>query len=216
LDPIPSDLLEESKPTGGSIESKAEFNPRLHWFPPFAVGCSAAIVGQLGLGMLLYADERMFEALTLILAVEVGALALGLAARPETQGWALADSLRRRWVFLLVTFVPAAFFALAWTVTQGLGATALTQGVGLALMGGLPLYASGSLLAAMAQMAREAAPPGLVGAAAAGGACLGILVAGGVGVSRIGGPSLLLFTLTFLSGTALFQGWRFDSREGGA
>jgi len=213
VDPIRSDLLEESKPTGGSSESKAAFKPRLRWFPPFAVGGSAAVAGHLGLGILLFADDRMFEALTVIIGVELGALALGLASRPDTDDWDLIETIRRRWVFILVAFVPAAFFALAWTFTQGLGATALAQGLGLALLGGLPLYAAGSLLAAMAKMAEETGESGVVGVAAAAGACIGVLVTGFVGIARIGGPSLLLFALTFLSGTALFQGWRLDPPE---
>jgi hypothetical protein len=213
VDPIRSDLLEESKPTGGSSESKAAFKPRLRWFPPFAVGGSAAVAGHFGLGMLLFADDRMFEALTVIIGVELGALALGLASTPDTDGWGLVETMRRRWIFILVAFVPAALFVLSWTFTQGLGGTALTQGVGLALLGGLPLYAAGTLLSAMAKMAQETGESRIVGTAAAAGASVGVLVTGSVGIAQIGGPSLLLFTLTLLSGTALFQGWRLDPPE---
>ena len=39
------------------------------------------------------------------------------------------------------------------------------------------------------------------------GAALGVLATGLSGLSRLGAPSLLLFLLIVLSGTALIQGW---------
>ena len=176
------------------------------WMPAFVVGGAAAVSGHLAVGMLLFEDDGMFRALTVILAVELGALALGLGSRIP-RGADVVRSLQLRWVFLLVSFVAAAGFALAWTLFRGFGGVAVTQGLGLALLGGLPFYASGMLLVALVRIAEDTYPGGALGGAAALGASTGVLFTGSVGISRVGAPALLLLLLMILSATSLVQAW---------
>lgn len=184
----------------------------LNWLPPFLVGLAVAVSGYLAVGMLLFEDAGMFRALTVILGVELGALALGLGSgvRPGTSP---GDALRGRWLFLLFTLAAAAAFAVAWTLLGGMGGAALTQGLGLALLGGLPPYAAGLLLAGMGHHAFERDDPRSVGGPAALGASTGVLFTGTIGMARVGAPALLLLLLMGLSVTALVQGWVLSAAE---
>jgi len=164
-----------------------------------------AVSGYLAVGMLLFENEGMFRALTVILTVELGALALGFGS-PVSPGREAFQALRRRWFFFLSALTGAAVFALAWSIFGGLGGTALTQGLGLALLGGLPLYGAGLLFVALVRVSREARTDTGVAGAGALGACLGVLFTGTVGIARVGAPALLLFLLMILSATALAQG----------
>ena len=106
---------------------------------------------------------------------------------------------------MLVAFLAASVFTVAWTFGVGFGAGARSQVLGLALLGGLPLYACGRLLAAISTISMTGGRQ-ISGAFASFGAALGVLVTGSSGLSRLGAPSLLLFFLVALSGTALIQG----------
>ena len=145
---------------------------------------------------------------------------------PTTRAEALV-SLRRRWLSVLVAFLAASIFVLAWLFKAGFGAWAGTQALGLALLAGLPLYTGGQLLAAISADGSGrggGGDGGPVGAFATLGACAGVLVTGLSGLGRVGVPSLMFFMLMALSGAALVQGWLLrdeaspavDSRESGA
>jgi hypothetical protein len=182
------------------------------WVPAFIVGATTAAVGHLAIGMLLYEDQGMFRALTIILGVEWGALALGLGSAVHADTNAI-DSLRRRWVLLLVAFAAAAGFSLMWTVRGGMGGVPLSQGAGLALLGGLPLYTAGLVLSALSSVSVKSEEPFGVSGPAALGASAGILFSGTVGITRVGAPALVLVSLLLLSGSALIQGWVLEHVE---
>lgn len=185
---------------------------RLQWVPPFVVGAAAATVASIAVALLLYGGEGMLRSLTLIVATELAAFGIGLAAPPTVEWPGVVDSLRRRWVLMLVAFVAATVFTLGWTLWDAFDARPSSQAVGLALLAGLPLYASGYLLVAIA-----AAPVGearqRIGAFAAFGAAAGVLMTGLSGLARVGAPSLLLFLLVVLSGAALVQGSVLEAPE---
>lgn len=179
---------------------------RLVWVPSFVVGAAAATSGAVAVALLLYSGEGMLRSLTLIVAVELVAFGVGLAGPPEGEDRPRAvEALRRRWLFVLVAFLVASAFAVVWTAGRGFGAEAATQALGLAVLGGLPLYASGRLLVAISTVSTSVVRSSS-GAFASLGAALGVLVAGSSGLSRLGAPSLLLFFLIVLSGAALMQG----------
>ena len=120
---------------------------RVSWFPPFAVGVAGATAAEVGLGLLLYAPGGFLGALTLILCVEMAALAAGLwcAQREEDPPWV---GVRRAWLLLLLTYVAGALTAVGWEVLGGLASSRLSRGLGLAFLGAFPLYGTGLVLGA--------------------------------------------------------------------
>ncbi len=179
---------------------------RLHWVPSFVTGAALATTATVAVALLLYSGEGMLKSQILIVAFELGALGLGLGITvPTTRGEALV-SLRRRWLSVLVAFLAASIFVLAWLFKAGFGARAGTQALGLALLAGLPLYMGGQLLVAISAD-ESGRGGGGVGAFATLGACAGVLVTGLSGLGRVGVPSLMFFMLMALSGAALVQGW---------
>lgn len=167
--------------------------------PAFVVGLSSAVAAEVAIGILLYAGPGFVRSLTILLTVEAGALAAGLwMPYPEPEP---ADGLRRRWLFTMSAFLAATVFGTVWTVMPELGTGSLGQGLGLAMLAGLPLYACGALFGGLAHEAeavdRRARPRlAAVGAfgAAAGFAMTGFLL------PRAPTPSsLLVGCLVFLS-----------------
>ena len=116
---------------------------RLAWAPPFLVGASAAIVAEVGAGLLLYAGPGFVRSLTVILAIQGVSFAGGLWSAPSP-GSEVVDHLRRRWMLCLVAFLAATLFGGAWSLIDGLGEGRWSQGLGLAILTGFPLYASGA------------------------------------------------------------------------
>ncbi|HUF83549.1 MAG TPA: hypothetical protein VMQ81_03045, partial [Acidimicrobiia bacterium] len=111
--------------------------------PAFAVGLSSAVAAEVAIGILLYAGPGFVRSLTILLTVEAGALAAGLwRPSPDPEP---ADGLRRRWLFTMSAFLAATVFGTVWTVMPGIGTGSLGQGLGLAMLAGLPLYACGAL-----------------------------------------------------------------------
>lgn len=164
----------------------------LAWLPPFFVGASAAIAAEVALGILLYAGEGLMRSLSTTLVVEVVAFSAGLAMAPQVAP-DLIDRLRRRWLLCLLVFLAAAFFGTSWSVLREMGGSALTQGLGLALLGALPLYMAGSVLAGLSVVARsdgsqDAVQPGVPAAL---GAALGFAITG-YALARAPMPSSLL------------------------
>ena len=119
----------------------------MSWVPPFAVGVAGAAAAEVALGLLLYAPGGFLGALTLILCVEMAALAAGLwsAPREVAPTWV---GVRRAWFLLLLTYVAGAVTAAGWEVLGGLASSRLSRGLGLAFLGAFPLYGTGLVLGA--------------------------------------------------------------------
>lgn len=179
--------------------------------PPFLAGVAAAISLVTSAGLLLYSGDGFLSALTLILTVETGSLGLGLWSGGGGEVRGRVERVRRGWLFCLVAFSLAAATAAGLSFVDGLAGSGLGQGVGLALLGGLPLFTIGSLLGIMAQ--REPAgdrPLPLIGAPAALGAAVGFFLAGDILIPNAEPYTLFILALIALSGGALLQGTVLD------
>lgn len=182
--------------------------------PPLLAGLAAAIAVEVSAGLLLYTDEGMLPALTLILTLETGALGLGLWSGPLPVGGGVVEQVRRRWLFCLLVFALAAALSAGLSFVGDLPASGIGQGVGLGFLGGLPLFSIGSLLGAMSRpdgFGRPSATP--VGAPSVFGAAVGFLLAGSILLPNAAPHTLYLFCLVVLSGGALLQGWVLDGRR---
>jgi hypothetical protein len=190
-------------------------NPRrvFGFVPAFLAGLAGAVAFETSAGLLLYNDDGLLPALTLVLVVEVGALGLGLWSAPLPVGGGAVEQIRRRWLFCLVAFAMGSAVAAGLNFRSDLAGTGLAQGTGLGFLGALPLFSVGTLLGAMARPDDLGRPPGTpVGAAAVIGAAIGFLLAGLVLIPQLAPHTLYLFCLVMLSGGALLQGWVLDTR----
>ncbi|NNM05158.1 MAG: hypothetical protein HKO65_08660, partial [Gemmatimonadetes bacterium] len=186
---------------------------RLAVVPPLLAGLAAAVALETSTGLLLYNDDGLLPALTLILTIEVGALGFGLLTGPLPVGGGAVEQIRRRWMFCLVTFAVASAAGAGLNVSENLQGTALGQGIGLGFLGALPLFSLGTLLGAMGHpddLGRT--PPNRVGPASVLGATLGFFLAGTVLLPNGAPHTLYLLCLVILSGGALLQGWVLDAR----
>jgi hypothetical protein len=177
------------------------------WLPPFIVGLSAAAGAEVAVGLLLYGGPGLVRSLTAVLAVEAAALGAGLWTSPG-QRPDIVEALRRRWLFCLAAFLVATLFSAFWSVVEALGGTALGQGLGLAFLAALPLYAVGGVLGAMGGVA-DSEPGGrarMVGGPAAMGAALGFAVTGAALPQAFTPASLLLVCLMMLSVGGMLYG----------
>lgn len=185
----------------------------LRRLPAFLVGVCAATAAELAVGLLLYAGPGLIRSLTTVLAVEAGALGAGLWTAPGLRPDIL-DSLRRRWLLGLVSFLGATLFSAFWSLARIAGGSALGQGLGLAFMAGLPLYACGGVLGGMAS-ANVGQPSGRstpIGAPAFLGAAVGFGTTG-IFLPHVYAPaSLLLVCLVLLSAGGLVYGSLVDAR----
>jgi len=185
---------------------------RLRFLPPFLTGLAAAVTLETSTGLLLYADAGLLPALTMILTVEVGSLGLGVWVGPMTTSGGIVDQVRRRWLFCLVSFAVASALSAGMTFVDGLAGTGLGQGLGLALLGSLPLFAIGALLGIMNRTdgfgARPLAP---IGGPAVLGAAAGFLVTGVMLIPNAAAYTLYLLALALLSAGALSQGRLLES-----
>lgn len=178
------------------------------WIPPLLVGAAGAVAAEVAVAILLYAGPGLMRSLTTVLAVEGAALAAGLQTAPRQTTSLLLDSLRRRWLFCLVAFIAAALYGTAWSLFEGLGAGRLGQGVGLALLAGLPMFACGAVLGGIGSVSIAEGSGRLrsPSAAASLGAALGF-VATGILLPRAPIPaSLLVGCLVLLSGGGMVYG----------
>jgi hypothetical protein len=164
------------------------------------------VAGELAAGLLLYATPGFLRALTLILAVLLGSLSLGLWTAPTGAAETLTESLRRRWLLALIVYAGASAVSAGWSVQGGLAGEAASRGIGLALLAALPLYACGALLGAMSATRTYRERRSFVGASAVAGATLGIALAGYVLVTVLVPVSIYAFCLVLLSGGALVHG----------
>lgn len=172
--------------------------------PPFIVGACLASAAELAVGLLVYAGPGFLRSVTTVLAVEAAALGVGLWNAP---GPSLdpSDVMRRRWLTCLLSFLVATLFAAAWSIVGELAGSALGQGVGLAALAGLPLYAGGALLGGLSSMEvrGERVGPATVGAYAAFGAVLGLLITGAALTRVLTPSSLMLACIILLSAAGL-------------
>lgn len=183
----------------------------LAWLPPFVLGATGALAAELAAGLLLYSSDGLVRALSVVLATEAGAFGLGLWISRSRRD---LEAVRRRWLLSLVAFTGAAGFSVLWGATGGFSAASLSQGLGLGLLGGLPLYGVGAVLGSLdvsgtAEAEGPGAPPG---AAAALGAAVGLLAGGLYLIPRFHPTSLFLFGVVLLSGAAVVHGWLLDGR----
>lgn len=153
--------------------------PRLAWLPPFVVAAAAAVSAEVAVSVLLYGGAGFVRSLTTILGTAGLSFSLGLWSAPSPGG-DFVEKLRRRWVFCLMAFLAAAIFGTLWSVLEAVGSTRWGQGAGLALLAGLPLYASGSVLGGISTAAQTDAGGRLPHprAAAAFGATAGVVATG--------------------------------------
>ncbi len=171
----------------------------LGWVPVFVVGMACAVAAEVAMALLLYSGPGLTRSLTTLLTVEALALSAGL--RLPGPAPSVVDGLRRRWLLALMAFLAATVFGTAWTILPDLGSGRVAQGVGLALLAGLPLYACGALFNGLARESREAATDGANSAAAVAtlGAAFGFALTGLL-LPRAPTPSsLLVGCLVFLS-----------------
>lgn len=189
---------------------------RLAWLPAFLAGAAAATAAELSAGLLLYSGLGLLRALTAILAVQMMAFALGLWTAWAPDDPPGVEHVRRRWLLALIAFTAAATFAGFSRILGQRANGALGQGLGLALLGALPLLASGALLGSMGRVTgRETRGGVTVGAGAASGAAVGFLLTGFVFVPALEPSSALLACVIALSAGALLHGWVLDEREVG-
>ena len=181
--------------------------------PPLLAGLVAAVAVETSAGLLLYADDGLLPALTTILTIEVGALGLGLGIGSLSRDGTVVDQIRGRWLFCLIAFALAAVLSAGLSFMGDLPGTWLGQGVGLGFLGGLPLFAIGSLLGTMGRpddLGRSSLP--LVAAPSVLGAAVGFLLAGSILLPNAAPYTLYLSCLVILSGGALLQGRILDGR----
>ncbi|MEX2529419.1 MAG: hypothetical protein WD960_01485 [Gemmatimonadota bacterium] len=178
--------------------------------PPFLLGAALSVAAIVAAGLLLYGGPGFIQALGVLLAILLGALAAGVAAGQAGRTTEPVEALRRRWLLTLLSFTLAAAFSAGWEAFRGFGALPLTQAVGLALLGGLPLFAGGSVLGFLGRPAdlpggiRGPAVPALAGSAA------GALLLGFVLFPALSPTGTLLTCLVTLSLAALVQGRVLD------
>ncbi|HET9947761.1 MAG TPA: hypothetical protein VFQ22_02430, partial [Longimicrobiales bacterium] len=180
---------------------------RIGWIPPLLVGASAAVAAEVAMALLLYTGPGLARSLTTVLAVEGTALGVGLWTQPRGDH-DLVERLRRRWLLCLAAFVAAAVYGTSWSVSSGVADGRLGQGIGLAVLAALPVYACGSVLAGMSALAatHPSGPRRGPGAAAAIGAGMGFVLTGAL-LPRAPIPaSLLVACLVFLSGGGMVYG----------
>ena len=162
------------------------------WAPVLVVGIAAAVAAEVAVALLLYSGPGFTRSLTTLLTVEALALAAGLRfPAPATQE---VDGLRRRWLLALMAFLAATVFGTAWTLVPEMGSGRAAQGIGLAVLAGLPLYACGALFTGLVRERREAIGDpdrGATAPLAALGAALGFALTGFL-LPRAPTPSSLL------------------------
>jgi hypothetical protein len=181
--------------------------------PPFLVGAALAVVGGVAVGLLLYGGPGFVPALSVILAVIFLALAAGLRRGLRAGRMGGIEEARRGWLPLLVSVSLAAVFSGLWEVFRGFQAGAVSQGVGLALLAALPMYAGGGVLGGLVAGSGEG---GSVGPSVLAGAGVGILGMGAFLFPTFSPTVMLLLCLMVLSASALLHARVLDRRAPGS
>lgn len=121
--------------------------------------------------LLLYASRGLLGTAGFLIALALGALALGL--------WAGADaSSGRRWIGVIVAYLLAAIFAVLWSLQPNLRQTALVGALAALFLLAEPAYAVGAVFASLSR-ARRLAVPAFLGAAS------GVMLAAHVFIPRL-------------------------------
>lgn len=185
----------------------------LRWVPALSVGLCTATAAEVAVALLLYNGPGFMRSLTAVLAIEAASLGLGVWAVQTGRGDP-HEALRRRWLFCLGTFLLASVFTASWSFIEVLGGTALGQGLGLAVMAALPLYAAGGVLGAMAHAERSEGGGGVgsVGGPALIGASVGFAATGAALPQVLTPASLFLVCLVLLSAGGMVYGSVLDTR----
>lgn len=162
---------------------------------PFLLGGAVSVVVEAGLGLLLYVSPGLLPALTVLLAVSLGSLALGVLAGPGRgpQRW--------RWFLAAGGLLVAAAISVGWSFGVAHQGGALTRGLHLAGLLALPLYGLGLCVAVTLgrEEGHRAVAAGLLGGVA------GVVVLGTLLLPRAEPVSVYLFCVLCLSGAALLH-----------
>lgn len=164
---------------------------------PFFLGMASAVVLEAGLGLLVYVSPGLLPALTVVLAVALGSLGLGLALGPP-RPWRPTGA-RWRWFLALGSLLAAAVLSIGWTFQGGVPESGWERGLQLTSLVALPLYGLGACLASVADPAHAL---GSVVVALLGGMA-GVVVMGLVLVPRLEPASVYIFCILCLSVAAL-------------
>ncbi len=173
----------------------------------FLVGAALALAAELSIGLQLYTTDGFMRALTVILAVALGALGVGLANSAKTHHADAAapgdvgTMVRRRWLLAVGSFAATAAVAFAWATLEDPANGLWRRGFGLALLTALPLYAGGIVLGGLA--VAHPTPRVGVGASAVLGAATGVTLQGAVFLGRVEPVSVYLLGIVLLSVGAL-------------
>jgi hypothetical protein len=183
----------------------------LRALPPFIVGGVLCIAALVAAGLLLYGGPGFLPALVVVLACHLAAIGAGIVWGRGVPAEDPVEFLRRRWFLFLVALTLAAVFAGSWEWFQGFGARALTQGLGLAFLSALPLFAGGAVLGSMTELPEP--PTGLQAPAPAAfmGGATGALIFGLTLFPLFqSSTGLLLLCLVLVSMAALVHGRALD------
>lgn len=177
--------------------------------PAFLMGMALSMMGLVAAGLLLYGGPGFLPALAVVLAVLFGSLAMGFTHDAGAEGRAAVEGARKLWLYALISFTLAAFFAVGWELFRGFGAAALTQAVGLALLVALPYYFGGRVLKGLADLPGTRGQ-GRVAAATLFGGGVGVLLVGFFLFPTLSPTAVILLSLVSVSGGALVHGWALD------
>jgi len=189
-------------PVGGAPSQGVDATGTRHllgWFPAVAVGFATAVAAVVSTGLLIYSGPGFARSLATVLTVQAAALAVGFSfphPAPEP-----LDGVRKRWLLALVVFLIAAVYGTVWVLVPTIGSGRWGQGVGLALLAGLPLYACAGLFGGLALEVTGTEEGGRSRLASQGalGAALGFAAAGAFLPKAPTPSSLLVACLVMLS-----------------
>lgn len=170
----------------------------------FMLGFAFAVNTAAGSAVLLYTGQGFLRAAGVLFGTTIGALTAGLwvGAVPGTR-------LRPRWAVTLILYLLAAVVVALWTTRPALRAFPLGDAVAMLLILALPAYATGLLLAAIAEGAGRRA-----GLAAMAGAALATVIAASTLIPRLDAPIVFALTATLVL-FAMLADWRRAHPGGG-
>ena len=186
------------------------------WGPPFFLGLGCAVAAEMAHGLLLYSTRGFLEALTIVLAVQFGAFAMGVATRPRD------DRVSRTWRWLIGAgcLAIAGMAAFVWSVAEGVTEVPGSRGTTLVVFGALPMYGFGLVFGGIRThlrgedgrmwpgQHRGVAAPAFIGAA------IGVVLVGVLLLSRLTPLSIYMFSLLCLASAAMVEGGRRQRTEG--
>lgn len=184
---------------------------RLVWIPSFLAGTALAAALATGAGILLYNSRGLTRAGGVLLTVSAVSLVTGILMGSTVSGRPVASA-ARGWMGFLVALVLGAGFAGLWETMNGFGATAVAQGVGLALTSALPAYFAGGVWGRMNGFAVSLGTNEQLQVFAGG--AMGVAAGGTMMLALLGEPVLavtvFLGAAVLASAGARCQGWIFD------